>query len=145
MITCATLGISSRPPWRSGFRGSFFIPAWSRDPTMTELTLIGLRPRSGTLMIASNEPSIPVWFSRTTTFNWNSPGGSSRSVWYCTFFRCTSSVADTDRLIVSRMRATGRCCGSRTTASRSSVALSLSLDFLNCTFDAGTTTQSGTK
>ena len=36
---------------------------------------------------ASNDPMLPAWFSRTTTFIVNDPGGSSRSVWYWTFFR----------------------------------------------------------
>ena len=88
---------------------------------------------------------LPVWFSRTTTFIVNVPGGSSRSVWYCTFFRCTSSATESVRFTVSRIRATGRPSASRTMARMSSVALSLSRDLLNGTFDPGTAIQSGTK
>ena len=121
------------------------IPDCSRDPTMTELILIGLRARLGTVIAASNEPMAPVSFSRTTTFMLNTPGGSSRSVWYCTFLRSTFSSADTARFTVSRIRATGLCCGSRTTPTMSIVALLLSPDLLNGTLEPGTMIQTGTK
>ena len=47
----------------------------------TELTFIAACFSSGTTIGASNEPTVPVVFSRTTTFTEKRPGGSVTPDW----------------------------------------------------------------